>query len=82
MSPLAGTASRSTPLHLVGAWLAVHVFGKSYHGRELLHVLAKKLANSTDDKKPPVRVNAGQLSCPTSMRKVYKRKNGGPETRA
>ena len=78
MSPLAGTASRSTPLHLVGAWLAVHVFGKSYHGRELFHVLA----NSTDDNKPAVRVNAGQLSCPTSMRKVYKRKNGGPETRA
>jgi len=30
----------------VGAWLAVHVFGKSYQGRELFHVLA----NSTDDK--------------------------------
>lgn len=39
--------------------ITVHAFGKSYQGRELFYVLAKKPANGTGDKKPVVLVQAG-----------------------
>ena len=39
--------------------ITVHAFGKSYQGRELFYVLAKKPANGAGGKKPVVLVQAG-----------------------
>ena len=46
-------------LSAASSLITVHPFGRSYQGRELLYVLAKKPANSTGDKKPVVLVQAG-----------------------